>query len=124
MADFHCLLMQTIAGLPNSTTETRRGLYQRARRVLLRQLHDARPPFAPKHIERELSAFDKAVAEIVVHLAVGKLSPSDSGDAASSIGDDQAVRSPLPAAVAATPYDQAAKRADRRASSSNPSAHV
>src|SRR5882724_6462727 len=99
MADYYSLLMGSISALPSSTTETRRELYQRARQVLLRQLQSARPPRAPEEIERQLCAFDNAVAEIEVELMIGaalKTSSPPVDAAEPSVADDQQARGSPP----------------------------
>jgi heat shock protein HtpX len=70
MADYYSLLTKLIAGLTHSTPETRRQMYERARQALLRHLQNAQPPFSPSEIEQEISAFDTAVAQFEVELAV------------------------------------------------------
>jgi heat shock protein HtpX len=71
VADYYSLLANAIDRLPHSTPDTRRQLYERARRVLLTHLQNAQPALAAADMERQLAAFDSAVAEIEVEFAIG-----------------------------------------------------
>ncbi len=64
MADYYPLLAKAVAGLPNSTPETRRAVYERARKALLGQLQSLQPPVPEADLRRESEALDAAVARI------------------------------------------------------------
>ena len=68
MAEYYPLLAKAVAGLPNSTPEIRRAVYERARKALLAQLHSLDPPLAEADIARETDALDSAVARLEAEL--------------------------------------------------------
>lgn len=76
MAEYYPLLAKAVAGLPNSTPETRRAVYERARKALLGQLQNLQPPVPAADLARETEALDAAVARLESELA-GK-APSQS----------------------------------------------
>jgi hypothetical protein len=69
MAEYYPLLAKAVAGLPNATLETRRAIYERARKALIAQLQNLRPPIAEADIARETHALDMAVARLESELA-------------------------------------------------------
>lgn len=69
MAEYYPLLAKAVAGLQNSTPEARRAVYERARKALLAQLQNLRPPVPAADIARETQALDMAVARIEAELA-------------------------------------------------------
>jgi hypothetical protein len=71
MAEYYPLLAKAVAGLPTSTPETRRAIYDRARKALLGQLKGLDPPVAEADIEREVAALDAAAARVERELAGG-----------------------------------------------------
>ncbi|MCW2314964.1 hypothetical protein SAMN06265338_10980 [Rhodoblastus acidophilus] len=64
MADYYPLLARAVAALPNSTPETRKAIYERAKKALLGQLHAMQPPPPAGAIDREASALDEAVSRL------------------------------------------------------------
>ncbi|PZU92898.1 MAG: histidine kinase [Chelatococcus sp.] len=66
MADFYPILARAIAGLPDSTPETRNAIYDRARTALVAQLRGLDPPLGEAEIMRERLALDEAVARLEV----------------------------------------------------------
>jgi len=64
MAEYYPLLAKAVAGLPNSTPETRRAVYERARKALLGQLQNLQPPLPEADIARETRALDMAMARL------------------------------------------------------------
>jgi hypothetical protein len=75
MAEYYPLLAKAIAGLPNSTPEARRAVYERARKALLAQLQNLQPPVPEADVARETRALDSAVARIEAELAAPNGSP-------------------------------------------------
>ena len=75
MADYYPLLAKAVAGLPNSTPETRRAVYERARKALLGQLQSLQPPVPEADLRRESEALDTAVARLEAELG-GAARPS------------------------------------------------
>jgi hypothetical protein len=71
MAEYYPLLAKAVAGLPNSTPESRGAIYERARRALLNQLRSIQPPIAEGDIDREARALDSAIARLEAELAPG-----------------------------------------------------
>lgn len=69
MADYYPLLARAVAGLPNSTAETRRAIYERARKALIGQLKAIEPPIAEADIARENDALDAAAARLEAEIA-------------------------------------------------------
>jgi hypothetical protein len=78
MAEYYPLIAKAVAGLPNSTLETRRAVYERARKALIAQLQNLRPPIPQADIARETHALDMAVARLESELAAS--SGSSAGD--------------------------------------------
>ena len=68
MADYHSLLARAVGALPVSTPETRRSIYERARKALLGQLRLLDPPPAEADILRESVALDAAIARLEADL--------------------------------------------------------
>ncbi|MGP8232768.1 MAG: hypothetical protein ACLQL2_08910 [Methylovirgula sp.] len=75
MAEYYPLLAKAVAGLPNSTPETRRAVYERARKALLGQLQSLQPPVPEADLRRETEALDAAVARLEAELG-GDVRPS------------------------------------------------
>lgn len=64
MADFYPILARAVAGLPETTPEARRAIYDRARAALVAQLRGLDPPLGEAEIMRERLALDEAVARV------------------------------------------------------------
>ena len=75
MADYYPLLAKAVAGLPQSTADSRRVIYERARRALLGQLRSISPPVPDVDIDRESQALDDAIAQIERELAPAEPAP-------------------------------------------------
>lgn len=71
MAEYYPLLAKAIGSLPNSTPESRRVVYERARKALIGQLRTLHPPVPDDDIERESVALDRAVERLEAELANG-----------------------------------------------------
>ncbi|TAL82751.1 MAG: hypothetical protein EPN75_01900 [Beijerinckiaceae bacterium] len=69
MAEYYPLLAKAVAGIPNSTPEMRRAVYERARKALLAQLTNLTPPIPESDIARETQSLDEAVARLEAELA-------------------------------------------------------
>jgi hypothetical protein len=70
MADYYPLLAKAVAGLPQSTPDARRSIYDRARNALYGQLRSLEPPVPETVIEREAHALEEAVARLEVELSL------------------------------------------------------
>ncbi len=70
MADYYPLLAKAVEGLPNSTPEARRSIYERARKALFGQLRSLEPPVPEAVIEREARSLEEAVARLEVELSL------------------------------------------------------
>src|SRR3954468_10670008 len=95
MAEYYPLLARAIAGLPQSTPETRRAIYDRAKMALIGQLRAVQPPIAEDDIQREIRMLDEAVARLEQEAAPTTAPPP-----------------PAPAAEARKPLDPLARRTD------------
>ena len=69
MAEYYPLLAKAVGSLPNSSPETRRVVYERARKALIGQLRTLHPPVPEEDIDRESVALDQAVARLEAELA-------------------------------------------------------
>ncbi len=69
MAEYYPLLARAVANLPSSTPETRRAIYERARKALMAQLQKIEPPIAPEDISREEAALTQAVDRLEAEVA-------------------------------------------------------
>ncbi|MCX8255258.1 MAG: hypothetical protein OTI36_14855, partial [Beijerinckiaceae bacterium] len=61
MAEYYPLLAKAVGSLPNSTPDTRRIVYERARKALIGQLRTYHPPVPDEDIERESLELDRAI---------------------------------------------------------------
>ena len=73
MAEYYPPLAKAVANLKESTAESRRSIYERARKALLNQLRNVDPPIAPEHIAREEAALDSAIARLEGEIALQSL---------------------------------------------------
>ncbi len=64
MAEYYPLISRAVSGLDNSTGETRRALYERARTALVNQLRGADPPLDEAEITRERLALEDAIRRV------------------------------------------------------------
>ncbi|HEY8578780.1 MAG TPA: hypothetical protein VIL72_02765, partial [Beijerinckiaceae bacterium] len=64
MADYYPLLARAVSTLPESTPDTRRAIYERARKALLAQLRATDPPTSEDAVEAESRALDAAIARL------------------------------------------------------------
>ncbi len=71
MAEYYPLLAKAVGSLPNSTLESRRVVYERARKALIGQLRTLHPPVPEEDIDRESVALDQAVERLEAELAAG-----------------------------------------------------
>ncbi len=71
MAEYYPLLAKAVGSLPNSTPESRRVVYERARKALIGQLRTLHPPVPEEDIDRESLALDQAVQRLEAELAGG-----------------------------------------------------
>jgi hypothetical protein len=64
MADYYPLLDKVVSGLKTSTPQSRRAIYDHARRIMRAYLGDMQPPLAEDAIEREARALEAAIARL------------------------------------------------------------
>ncbi len=76
MADYYPLLAKAVAGLSNSTPETRRAIYERARAALIGQLRRMDPPVPESDLDREAEALEAAVARLEAELTPAASEPA------------------------------------------------
>ena len=64
MADFYPILARAVAGLPDTSSQARQAVYERARAALLAQLRSLNPPLSEAEIMRERLSLDEAAARV------------------------------------------------------------
>src|SRR5690242_7426040 len=64
MADYYQLIARAVSGLPQNTPDTRKAIYDRARRALVNQLRGIQPPVPESGIERESKSLEEAIARL------------------------------------------------------------
>jgi hypothetical protein len=69
MADYYSLLARKVASLEQSTPQSRKAIYDVARRALLNQLRSIKPPISEEVIAAEEHALDEAVARVEAEAA-------------------------------------------------------
>ena len=75
MAEYYPLLAKAVGSLPNSTPETRRVVYERARKALIGQLRTLHPPVPDDDIEHESVELDRAIGRLESELAQAASKP-------------------------------------------------
>jgi len=101
MAEYYPLLAKAVAGLPNSTPEVRRAVYDRARKALIAQLRNLDPPISDSDVARETEALANAVARLEAELARQNGHALDRGAPASQSSTPQPASPPKPGAFQA-----------------------
>ena len=94
MAEYYPLLAKAVGSLPNSTSDTRRIVYERARKALIGQLRTYHPPVPDEDIERESLELDRAIERIETELAAAAASPP--ADAAPTAAPAKPSTRPIP----------------------------
>ncbi|HEY0218316.1 MAG TPA: hypothetical protein VGC26_00910 [Afipia sp.] len=116
MADYYPLIARAVAGLDsNSTGESRRALYERARSALIAQLRGVQPPLSEAEITRERLALEEAVRKVEAEAAQRSRSDPQRGDLRNRQPD---------AAVRETPRRGDALRESARAASARVAQHT
>ncbi|HVV92656.1 MAG TPA: hypothetical protein VHD15_04480, partial [Hyphomicrobiales bacterium] len=64
MADYYPVLARAVAGLDPTSSESRREIYERARKALVQQLRSLDPPLTESEITRERLSLEDAVRRI------------------------------------------------------------
>ncbi len=114
MAEYYPLLAKAVAGLPDSTPDLRRAVYERARKALLGQLRALQPPVPEEDVEKESQALDVAIARLEAEYAAAP-APSPAEAQASSVAPE-----PVPVAPAAPPRPPARPPLSPRLPSNTP----
>lgn len=99
MAEYYPLLAKAVGSLPNSTPESRRVVYERARKALIGQLRTLHPPVPDEDIERESVELDRAVERLETELADAPAAPSEGAAPMAKKADER----PAPTAVPKMP---------------------
>ncbi len=76
MAEYYPLLAKAVGSLPNSTSDTRRVVYERARKALIGQLRTLHPPVPDEDIEHESLELDRAIERLEAELAAAPPAPA------------------------------------------------
>ncbi len=99
MAEYYPLLAKAVGSLPNSTPDTRRIVYERARKALIGQLRTYHPPVPDEDIERESVELDRAIERLETEIAAKPAAPpADAGPSAEpSTPAGAASKKPAPA---------------------------
>src|SRR6185312_14844739 len=64
MADYYPVLARAVAGLDPTSSESRREIYERARKALVQQLRSLDPPLSESEITRERLSLEDAVRRV------------------------------------------------------------
>ncbi len=84
MAEYYPLLARAVAALPNSSPDSRRSIYDRARAALIAQLRAVQPPIAEDDIQRESRMLDEAIAQLEAEADAAAKAPAPAVEASSS----------------------------------------
>lgn len=95
MADYYSVLKKTINGLQENTGSARRGVYQRARSAIVKQLQNYDPPLTPSQITEEQLKLEEAIRKVEAEAARASLGLG----AASSPQAVQPTSAPKPSAA-------------------------
>lgn len=112
MAEYYPLLAKAVGSLPNSTPDTRRVVYERARKALIGQLRTLHPPVPEADIERESVALDRAIERLEAELARNATPGSEATPAAPTPAAPQPPLRPIPGAPRPAPRMPAAPQAE------------
>ena len=69
MADYYPLIARAVEGLADTSPETRRAVYERARTALVAQLRSIDPPLSDRDIENERASLDDAIIRVEADFA-------------------------------------------------------
>src|SRR5438046_7499159 len=64
MAEFYQVLKKAVGGLHPNTTESRRGIYEKARNALVAQLKGIHPPLSNPEISRRRLEMEEAIRRV------------------------------------------------------------
>jgi hypothetical protein len=64
VTDYYSLIARAVAGLEGGTSESRRAVYDRARKVQVLELGNIHPPLSESAIKLEFEALEKAIRKV------------------------------------------------------------
>ena len=64
MADYYAVLRRAVGGLTENTGEARRGVYEKARKAIIRQLEGFDPPLSPTEITRQRLSLEECIRRV------------------------------------------------------------
>jgi hypothetical protein len=102
MADYYPLIARAVQGLADTSSETRRAVYDRARTALVAQLRNLDPPLSERDIEIERASLDDAIARVEADFAT---SVPEFANLQASAGTAAAHRHSAEAPAAVAPSD-------------------
>ncbi|MEW5424344.1 hypothetical protein [Amorphus sp. 3PC139-8] len=76
MADFHTVLKRAIAALPDQSGPSRRAVYDKARKALLKQLQGLDPPLSAQEVTQQRLALEDAIRKVEADVARAARSPA------------------------------------------------
>lgn len=76
MADFHTVLKRAIAALPDQSGPSRRAVYDKARKALLKQLQGLDPPLSAQEVTQQRLALEDAIRKVEADVARAARAPA------------------------------------------------
>ena len=114
MADYYSLLAKLLDGLPEASSATRQGVYDRARRALADQLRSVTPPLGDAEIEREGHSLEDAIRQLEARYRDGPPEPAFDPAPVPAPVPEREVASPAELAGETRPDPVAIRRGGRR----------
>jgi len=100
MADYYPLISRAVEGLADTSPETRRAVYERARTALVAQLRTLDPPLSDRDIEIERASLDDAIGRVEADFAASIPEFANLRASAGAAGAHRADAQTQPAAAA------------------------